>query len=130
MGVVDPLGGEQKRTQLRAVETAGVGGVDLGPADVLGGVGGDPAVDVGEAVEAADRGQPSVDGGRRRSHPPELVVDAVQMAIWRRRPPPGQTVAHSDHGSGYTSGAFGRRLRGAGLLGSMGSIGDCFDNRR
>jgi putative transposase len=58
----------------------------------------------------------------------ELVVDAVQMAIWRRRPPPGQTVAHSDHGSIYTSWAFGRRLRSAGLLGSMGSIGDCFDN--
>ncbi len=58
----------------------------------------------------------------------ELVVDAVQMAIWRRRPPRGQTVAHSDHGSTYTSWAFGRRLRGAGLLGSMGSIGDCFDN--
>jgi putative transposase len=29
----------------------------------------------------------------------ELVVDAVQMAVWRRRPPEGQTVAHSDHGS-------------------------------
>ena len=58
----------------------------------------------------------------------ELVVDALQMAIWRRRPPTGQTVAHSDHGSTYTSWAFGRRLRGAGLLGSMGSIGDCFDN--
>jgi putative transposase len=58
----------------------------------------------------------------------ELVVDAVQMAIWRRRPPKGQTIAHSDHGSGYTSWAFGRRLRSAGLLGSMGSIGDCFDN--
>ncbi len=58
----------------------------------------------------------------------ELVVDAVQMAIWRRQPPTGQTVAHSDHGSQYTSWAFGRRLRGAGLLGSMGSIGDCFDN--
>ena len=58
----------------------------------------------------------------------ELVVDAVQMAIWRRRPPKGHTVAHSDHGSQYTSWAFGRRLRGAGLLGSMGSIGDCFDN--
>lgn len=28
----------------------------------------------------------------------QLVVDAVQMAIWRRRPPTGQTVAHSDHG--------------------------------
>lgn len=58
----------------------------------------------------------------------ELVVDAVQMAIWRRNPPPGQTIAHSDHGSQYTSWAFGRRLRAAGLLGSMGSIGDCFDN--
>lgn len=58
----------------------------------------------------------------------ELVVDALQMAIWRRHPPAGTTVAHSDHGSTYTSWAFGRRLRGAGLLGSMGSIGDCFDN--
>jgi putative transposase len=37
-------------------------------------------------------------------------------------------VHHSDHGSQYTSWAFGRRLRAAGLLGSMGSIGDCFDN--
>ena len=58
----------------------------------------------------------------------ELVVDALQMAIWRRRPPQNTTVAHSDHGAQYTSWAFGRRLRGAGLLGSMGSIGDCFDN--
>jgi putative transposase len=58
----------------------------------------------------------------------DLVVDAVQMAIWRRRPPEGQVIAHSDHGSTYTSWAFGRRLRSAGLLGSMGSIGDCFDN--
>lgn len=54
----------------------------------------------------------------------ELVVDAVQMAIWRRQPPDGQTVAHSGQ---YTSWVFGRRLRKAGLLGSMGSIGDCFD---
>ena len=42
----------------------------------------------------------------------ELVVDALQMAIWRRRPPAGQTIAHTDHGSTYTSWAFGRRLRG------------------
>jgi putative transposase len=58
----------------------------------------------------------------------ELCVDALQMALWRRQPPAGQTVAHSDHGSTYTSWAFGRRLRAAGLLGSMGSVGDCFDN--
>lgn len=57
----------------------------------------------------------------------ELVVDALQMAIWHRRPPTG-AIHHSDHGSTYTSWAFGHRLREAGLLGSMGSIGDCFDN--
>lgn len=58
----------------------------------------------------------------------ELVVDALEMATWRRRPEDGQTVAHSDHGSQYTSWAFGRRMRAAGLLGSMGSVGDAFDN--
>jgi putative transposase len=58
----------------------------------------------------------------------ELVADAVQMATWKRRPPRDQVVAHSDHGSQYTSWLFGQRLRDAGLLGSMGSIGDCFDN--
>jgi putative transposase len=58
----------------------------------------------------------------------ELVVDALQMATWRRQPTPGHTIAHSDHGAQYTSWAFGRRLRAAGLLGSMGSIGDCYDN--
>jgi putative transposase len=58
----------------------------------------------------------------------ELVVDALQMALWRRQPPEGQAVCHSDHGSQYTSWAFGRRLRAAGVLGSMGSIGDAYDN--
>lgn len=58
----------------------------------------------------------------------ELVADAVQMAVWRRRPEPGRTIAHSDHGAQYTSWLFGNRLRSAGLLGSMGTIGDCFDN--
>src|SRR5438045_3800766 len=50
------------------------------------------------------------------------------MAIWRRRPPTGQVVHHSGHGSQYTSWAFGKRLRAAGLLGSMGTIGDAYDN--
>ncbi len=58
----------------------------------------------------------------------ELVVDALQMAVWRRRPPAERTICHSDHGSQYTSWAFGRRLRAAGVLGSMGSIGDAYDN--
>ena len=59
----------------------------------------------------------------------ELVVDALQMACWRRRPTAGQTVHHSDHGAQYTSWAFGQRLRAAGVLGSMGSIGDWLRQR-
>jgi putative transposase len=58
----------------------------------------------------------------------ELVIDALQMAIWRRQPDEGKTICHTDHGAQYTSWAFGRRLRAAGILGSMGTIGDCFDN--
>ena len=58
----------------------------------------------------------------------ELVVDALDMACWRRRPVAGQTVHHSDHGTQYTSWAFGQRLRTAGLLGSMGTVGDALDN--
>ena len=58
----------------------------------------------------------------------ELVVDALQMAIWRRHGREPGTVMHTDHGSTYTSWAFGRRLRDAGILGSMGSVGDALDN--
>lgn len=58
----------------------------------------------------------------------ELVVDALEMARWRRRPAPGRTVLHSDRGVQYTSWAFGQRLRTAGLLGSMGRVGSARDN--
>jgi putative transposase len=62
----------------------------------------------------------------------ELVTDALGMAIVRRRPDKQPqdtgTIMHSDHGSQYTSWAFGQRIRAAGLLGSMGSVGDCYDN--
>jgi putative transposase len=58
----------------------------------------------------------------------ELVLDALGMAVVRRTPTAGTTILHSDHGSQYTSWAFGQRLVKAGLLGSMGSVGDCYDN--
>jgi putative transposase len=57
----------------------------------------------------------------------ELVVDALEMALWTRRPSSG-LIHHSDHGAQYTSFAFGRRCREAGIAVSMGSVGDCFDN--
>jgi putative transposase len=62
----------------------------------------------------------------------ELVTDALGMAILRRQPGKDTdetaTILHSDHGSQYTSWAFGQRLRAVGLLASMGTVGDCYDN--
>ncbi len=57
----------------------------------------------------------------------ELVTAALDAAIVRRRPGSG-LVHHSDHGSQYTSLAFGRRLSESGIAASMGSVGDCYDN--
>ena len=56
-----------------------------------------------------------------------LVVDALQMALGRRRPGPG-LVHHSDQGSQYVSLAVGRAARQAGIAISMGSRGDAYDN--
>ncbi|MCW2984736.1 MAG: family transposase [Conexibacter sp.] len=57
----------------------------------------------------------------------ELVVDALQMGVARRRPDPG-LIHHSDQGSQYVSLAFGQAAGKAGIARSMGSRGDCFDN--
>jgi len=57
-----------------------------------------------------------------------LVVNALAMAVARRQPEADSTVLHSDHGTQHRSWAFGKRLRDAGLLGSMGTVGDCYDN--
>ena len=57
----------------------------------------------------------------------DLVVDVLGMATTRRRPAPG-LIHHSDHGGQYRSLAFGRTLRDSGILASMGSRGDAFDN--
>ena len=56
-----------------------------------------------------------------------LVLDALNMALWNRRPTSG-VVHHSDRGTQYTSLAFGRRCREAGVVPSMGSAGDAYDN--
>ena len=57
----------------------------------------------------------------------ELVVDALQMALARRRPAPG-LIHHSDQGSQFISLAFGQQARDAGIAVSMGSRGDAYDN--
>ena len=57
----------------------------------------------------------------------ELVVDALQMAIARRKPAPG-LVHHSDRGVQYTSLSLGKRLEDEGLIPSMGQVGSAYDN--
>jgi Integrase core domain len=56
----------------------------------------------------------------------QIVLDALDMALWRRRPI--GVIHHSDQGSQYTSLAFGKRCREAGVRPSMGSVGDAYDN--
>jgi putative transposase len=56
----------------------------------------------------------------------DLVLEALNMAVGQRQP--HGVVHHSDQGCQYTSIAFGKRCREAGVRPSMGSVGDCFDN--
>lgn len=56
----------------------------------------------------------------------ELIIDALDMALERRRP--AGVIHHSDQGCQYTSIEFGARCRAEGVRPSMGSVGDCYDN--
>lgn len=62
----------------------------------------------------------------------KLVLDALQMALWRRdrdgRPAGPGLVHHSDAGSQYTSFAFTAHLIEAGIDASIGTVGDALDN--
>jgi putative transposase len=56
-----------------------------------------------------------------------LVNDALSNAAGTRVTT-AETVIHSDHGTQFTSWAFSENIRRLGLLGSMGTVGDCYDN--
>ncbi len=57
----------------------------------------------------------------------ELVANAVQMAIWRRRPE-CDLIFHSDRGSQYCSRVFQKLLKKNRMRSSMSRKGDCWDN--
>ena len=57
----------------------------------------------------------------------DLVNGALTMAA-QSRETSARTVIHSDHGSQFTSWAFSRNIARIGLSGSMGTVGDCYDN--
>jgi len=56
----------------------------------------------------------------------ELILAALNMAVTQRQP--SAVIHHSDRGCQYTSYAFGKRCREAGVMPSMGSVGDAYDN--
>lgn len=57
----------------------------------------------------------------------QLVIDALQMAIWSRKPTKG-LVLHSDRGSQYCSYEYQQLLTQHGIVCSMSKRGDCYDN--
>jgi transposase InsO family protein len=57
----------------------------------------------------------------------DIVVDALTMAWFRRRPAPG-VMHHSDRGSQYASQAFQAKLKEFGMTCSMSRKGNCWDN--
>ena len=63
-------------------------------------------------------------GTRMKAH---LVCDALEMAIWQRRPRAG-LIVHSDRGSQYASKIYRRLLKKHGFIGSMSRRGNCWDN--
>jgi putative transposase len=58
----------------------------------------------------------------------ELVVSALEMALYRRCPERG-LIHHSDMGCQYTAVLFTKRCEAAGIEISIGSVGDCYDTR-
>ena len=84
------VGGGKEHAELRPVQTASVGWMDLRAADILGWVRGDAAVDVSEPVEAAHRRKPSVD--RRRSESSLLHRASPQLDVRAGRGEHGNLV--------------------------------------
>ena len=63
-----------------------------------------------------------------RSLRTDLALDALEMAIWRRRGGLDGLVHHSDRGSQYLAIRYTERLAEAGAVTSVGSRGDSYDN--
>ena len=58
---------------------------------------------------------------------PDIVLDALTMAWFRRKPAPG-LMHHSDRGSQYASHAFQARLKEYGMVCSMSRKGNCWES--
>ena len=57
----------------------------------------------------------------------DIVLKALLMAVWRRKPK-GEVIVHSDQGSQYTSSDWQDFLKTHNLICSMSRRGNCYDN--
>src|SRR5690606_20918003 len=64
----------------------------------------------------------------RSSQQTQFVLDALEQAVWARRPAEKALIHHSDRGSQYLSIRYTDRLIEAGIEPSVGSVGDSYDN--
>ncbi|OYD54143.1 IS3 family transposase, partial [Thauera propionica] len=58
----------------------------------------------------------------------DFVLDALEQALYERRPDANGLVHHSDRGAQYLSIRYSERLAEAGVKPSVGSRGDSYDN--
>jgi transposase InsO family protein len=58
----------------------------------------------------------------------DFVLDALEQALYARRPAHGGLIHHSDRGVQYVSIRYTERLADAGIEASVGSVGDSYDN--
>lgn len=123
--VADPAAPATNLVQ-RAFAPAAIGGSDrLWVADGTYGATGEGWLYLAAVLDAFRR--PVVGWSMADHRRTDLVLDALTMALQRRQPGKG-LIHHSDHGCQYTAVAFGAHLQAAGLVASMGSVGDCFDH--
>jgi putative transposase len=58
----------------------------------------------------------------------DMVLDALEMARWRRDATLEGLISHTDAGSQFTSIRYGEKLAELGAVPSIGSVGDAYDN--
>jgi transposase InsO family protein len=64
-----------------------------------------------------------------RSLQTDLVLDALEQALWsRKRKATEDLIHHSDQGSQYLSIRYSERLEEVNIRSSVGSVGDSYDN--
>jgi transposase InsO family protein len=77
-------------------------------------------------LTSAEKGE--LAAAKRRIAELETELRAMRRAMELVRTPPAGAIIHFDQGVQFASWAFTQRAKDSGLVPSMGSVGDCYDN--